>query len=307
MGVDQHKADIIANREEAEPAAEDSSFPLRVPPHFASLIDPDDPDDPLMLQVLPSAAERLPGGVRDPVGDRTAIVGQGVIQKYAGRILLIASGACAIHCRYCFRRHFPYAAELASRDGWQAALRATNADTTLREVILSGGDPLMLSVRRLRELSQRLGSHIHRLRIHSRIPTVEPGRVGEDLLEWIAELHQTCVVVLHVNHARELGGSTEVLQQLRQAGALLLNQAVLLRGVNDRADALEELSEALIANGILPYYLHMLDPVEGASHFDVGERRARELMHVLRSRLSGYLVPRLVRESAGAPYKLPVL
>ena len=286
-------------------------FPLLVPVPYADRIRPGDPDDPLLRQVLPLGAElRDPEGyVADPVGDLAASAGPGVLTKYAGRTLLIASGSCAVHCRYCFRREFPYDDQRAAEAGWERALATIRADGDCHEVVLSGGDPLVLGERRLTQLSDGLAEipQVRRLRIHTRLPVVLPSRVNEALLEWLGGLGRPVIVVLHVNHPREVDGSVEVaLARLRDAGATLLNQAVLLNGVNDEATTLVELSERLFEAGVLPYYLHLLDPVKGASHFDVSEERGVTLMGELASRLPGYLVPRLVREKPGARYKLPV-
>jgi EF-P beta-lysylation protein EpmB len=286
-------------------------FPLRVPRGFVSRMRRGDPFDPLLLQVLPTAAELIAqaGFVTDPVGDMESRLGDGLLQKYASRSLLIATGACAVHCRYCFRRHFPYDEETASSRAWQGALDRLSADPTVQEVILSGGDPLSLSDRRLAQLTTALQNipHIRRLRIHTRQPIVLPERVDAGLVDWLDEVALQKVVVLHANHAREIDGTVvQACRDLAGAGATLLNQSVLLAGVNDTADALADLSEALIAAGVLPYYLHVLDRVSGASHFDVQERVACDLVDQLAARLPGYLVPKLVREVPGMPSKTSV-
>ncbi len=286
-------------------------FPLRVPRGFVARMRHGDPDDPLLRQVLPLGAETVPvpGFVADPVGDLAARAAPGVLHKYQGRALLVATGACAIHCRYCFRRQFPYAEDQASRGGWSAALDYLRADGSIREVLLSGGDPLSLSDRRLAELTAGLEAipHLVRLRIHSRQPVVLPSRVDAGLLALLERSRLQKVLVLHVNHANELDADVaRALAALRGIGVTLFNQAVLLAGVNDDIEALAELSEALFGLGVIPYYLHLLDRVQGAAHFDVPEDRARALMARLRARLPGYLVPRLVREIAGQPSKTPV-
>jgi EF-P beta-lysylation protein EpmB len=232
-----------------------------------------------------------------------------VIQKYRGRALLIATGSCAINCRYCFRRHFPYAEETAAAAGWREAVALIRADTSVDEVILSGGDPLSLATPKLAELTAALAgaSHLKRLRIHTRLPVVLPERVDETLLEWIATLPWPVTVVLHANHAQEFDSHVDTaLRHLRQTGATLLNQAVLLRGVNDSVEALAALSERGFAAGVLPYYLHQLDRVQGAAHFEVAEVDALALHAGLAARLSGYLVPRLVQEIAGDSGKRPL-
>jgi EF-P beta-lysylation protein EpmB len=288
--------------------AEDTPFPLLVPRGFAARMRQGDAADPLLLQVLPVAAEGegAPGWLLDPVGDLKATRGPGLIHKYRSRVLLIATASCAVHCRYCFRRHFPYSEELAARDQWSAAVAEIAADPTISEVILSGGDPLSLATPKLRELTDALAAipHVRRLRIHSRWPIVLPQRVDTELLAWLRQLPWPVVVVVHANHAREFDADVGVaLRALRAAGATLLNQSVLLRGVNDTAAALRDLSLALGDHGVIPYYLHLLDRVVGAAHFEVELARARRLIRQLRADLPGYLVPRLAREDAGAASK----
>jgi EF-P beta-lysylation protein EpmB len=287
------------------------TFPLKVPRGYVARMRHGDPADPLLRQVLPIDAEDrlLPGFSLDAVGDLAAREAPGVLHKYAGRALLITTGSCAIHCRYCFRRHFPYSEELAARNQWRDAVTAIAADASIHEVILSGGDPFSLSTAKLRELSEQLRPirHLRRIRIHTRLPIVLPERVDAELLDWIAALPWPVAMVVHANHARELDASVaSALAALRGAGAQLLNQSVLLAGVNDREDALAELSERLFEVGVLPYYLHLLDRVHGTAHFEVGEEDARALAGALRARLPGDLVPRLVREIAGEPSKSPL-
>ncbi|GAA0705153.1 EF-P beta-lysylation protein EpmB [Dokdonella soli] len=289
----------------------DTGFALRVPRGFAARMRHGDPADPLLLQVLPQAAElgEVPGFTRDAVGDLDARAASGVLHKYQGRALLIATGSCAVHCRYCFRRHFPYAEETAAANRWERALAHLRADASIREVILSGGDPLSLSTPKLAELTDALATipHIRRLRIHTRLPVVLPERVDAEFFDWLAALPLQRVVVLHANHPGEIDDSVaSACAVLRDAGATLLNQAVLLRQVNDNAEVLCALSERLFEAGVLPYYLHQLDRVTGAAHFEVEDARALALLERLRERLPGYLVPRLVREVAGAPCKRPL-
>ena len=286
-------------------------FGLMAPRSFVDLIRPGDPSDPLLRQILPVSEEILDGAgySPDPVGDRAAEVRPGVLRKYHGRILLVASGGCAINCRYCFRRAFPYAGHVATADGWGSAVDVIAADPTISEVILSGGDPLVLGERRLGALTVALGGipQLRRLRLHTRLPVVLPSRVNDALLAWLREVSLQVVLVLHANHPREIDdGVREALARLRRSGVTLLNQAVLLRGVNDDTDTLCELSEALFDAGALPYYLHLLDRVGGTAHFDVAESRATALVAAAAARLPGYLVPRLVRENPGAPSKTPV-
>lgn len=293
------------------PALGSNDFPLRVPRGYAARMRKNDPRDPLLLQVWAQPAEALDvaGFADDAVGDLARLKDGGIIHKYAGRALVIATGACAVHCRYCFRRHFPYADALASRDGWDETLRALAEDRSISEVILSGGDPLSLSDAKLASFAEALEftPHVKRLRIHTRQPIVLPERVDDALLGWLGRGRLQKVVVVHANHANELDEAVrEALRRLTQAGATLLNQSVLLRGVNDSADALVNLSTRLFECGVLPYYLHMLDRVRGAAHFDVPDSRARELVRAAAARLPGYQVPRLVREQAGAPSKTPL-
>ncbi|MEO5623586.1 MAG: EF-P beta-lysylation protein EpmB [Dokdonella sp.] len=291
--------------------ATDSGFSLRVPRGFIARMRRGDPADPLLRQVLPHAAELddVAGFSADAVGDIAARASHGVLHKYHGRALLIATGSCAINCRYCFRRHFPYAEETAATNGWKQAIAYLRGEPSISEVILSGGDPLSLSTPKLAELTQALTdiAHIRRLRIHTRLPVVLPERVDAHFLDWLGALSLQRVVVLHANHPDEIDAKVvAACAALRGAGATLLNQTVLLRGVNDNADTLVGLSERLFDAGVLPYYLHQLDRVAGAAHFEVDDSRALALHDALRERLPGYLVPRLVREVAGAPCKLPL-
>ena len=289
-----------------------AQFPLRVPRGFVARMRHGDPADPLLRQVLPLDDEDriVPGFVLDAVGDREARGGTGIVHKYDGRALLVATGSCAIHCRYCFRRHFPYGEETAAANQWREALAYLAADASLSEVLLSGGDPLSLATPKLAEFTDALAGlpHVRRLRLHTRLPVVLPERVDDALLAWLSALPQQRVVVIHANHANEIdAGVARALGELRRAGAILLNQAVLLRGVNDDVAALADLSERLFDAGVLPYYLHQLDRVAGAAHFEVPEAESLALHAALSARLPGYLVPRLVREVAGAPAKLPLL
>lgn len=288
-----------------------AQFPLRVPRGFVARMRAGDPQDPLLRQVLPLDDELrpMPGFGLDAVGDGAAKAASGVIRKYRGRALLIATGSCAVHCRYCFRRHFPYAEETAAAAGWREAVALIRGDAGIDEVILSGGDPWSLATPKLAELTDALAGvpHLKRLRVHTRLPTVLPERVDAALLHWLSALPWPVTVVLHANHANEFDARVDqAIGALRSTGATLLNQAVLLRGVNDSVDALAALSERSHAAGVLPYYLHQLDRVQGAAHFEVEDDRARALHAALAARLSGYLVPRLVREVAGDPGKRPL-
>ena len=292
------------------PAA-DAGFQLRVPRGFAARMRHADARDPLLLQVLPQLAELelTTGFVADPVGDMGSRAAQGVLHKYEGRTLLVASGSCAINCRYCFRRHFPYGEEMAAAGQWRQALEHLRQDDSINELILSGGDPLALSTSKLEELTQGLSRlpHVIRLRIHTRLPVVLPERIDAPLLAWLKALPLQKVLVLHANHVNELDASVaEACARLREAGVTLLNQSVLLRGINDNVEDLQNLSEGLFAAGVLPYYLHQLDRVQGAAHFEVDDAKALGLMARLRARLPGYLVPKLVKEVAGDPSKRPL-
>ena len=286
-------------------------FQLRVPRGYVARMRHGDPRDPLLLQVLPGAAELLQAAdfAIDPVGDLNSSAAPGLLHKYQGRALVVATGACAVHCRYCFRRHFPYAEQSALRHGWQPVLAKVRADPQIQEVILSGGDPWSLSDRRLAQLTDALQAvpHVRRLRVHTRYPVVLPERVDAGLLAWLAGIPLQKVVVIHANHANEIDAQVRrACADLAAAGATVLNQSVLLAGVNDSVAALADLSESLFAARVLPYYLHLLDKVQGAAHFDVAASRALTLHRELAARLPGYLVPRLVREVAGAPAKTAV-
>lgn len=292
--------------------ADPPDFRLLVPRGFAALMTPADAHDPLLRQVLPLGAERLSvaGFGTDPVRDGDADLGQGMLQKYAGRALLITTGACAVHCRYCFRRHFPYGSLNPAMDRTAAALAMIGADTGIGEVILSGGDPMMLSDDRLDALLKGLAgiAHVKRIRLHTRLPLVLPSRITAQLCQILTGLGPAVLVVVHANHPNELGEAAEAaLRRMKQAGLAILNQSVLLRGVNDSIDVLAALSERLFECGALPYYLHQLDPVQGAAHFAVSDAAALELERALRRSLPGYLVPRLVREVPGAASKSPLI
>lgn len=286
-------------------------FPLRVPRGFAGRMEKGNPRDPLFLQVWARPAEALeaPGFTDDAVGDLARLKAGGIIHKYDGRVLVVATGACAVHCRYCFRRHFPYTDHLATREHWQDTLREIAGDRSVHEVILSGGDPLSLADDKLAAFAEALEfiPHVRRLRLHTRLPVVLPERVDDGLLAWLRRGRLRKVMVLHANHTHELDiDVAAALARLRGAGVVLLNQSVLLRGVNDLTEVLVRLSERLFECGVMPYYLHMLDPVRGAAHFDVAEPEARALVRAAAARLPGYLVPRLVREQPGAPSKTPL-
>lgn len=283
-------------------------FPLLAPRGYVRRMRPADPHDPLLRQVLPLADELrpAPGYSADPVGDAAATLTPGLLHKYQGRALMVTTGACAVHCRYCFRRHFPYSESPKGLAAWDEALAAIAADNSLHEVILSGGDPLTLVDPTLAALADRIAQipHVARLRVHTRLPVMIPSRVNDELLAWLTGTRLTPIVVLHTNHANELDDeAARAVARLADAGVPLLNQAVLLRGVNDNVDAQAELCERLVDLRVMPYYLHQLDKVSGAAHFDTPIELGQAIIAELRGRLPGYAVPRLVREDAGAAGK----
>jgi EF-P beta-lysylation protein EpmB len=288
-----------------------ANFSVFAPRAYLARMRPGDPRDPLLRQVLPLDEEnRSPAGYRaDPVGDRAATLVPGLLHKYRSRVLMVTTGACAVHCRYCFRRHFPYHDAPRSPRDWEPALQRIAAERDTREVILSGGDPLTLVDEHLAELARRLAAvaHVRRLRVHTRLPIMIPERVNDELIGWLRSTRLTPVVVIHANHPRELAGdAAAAIERLADRGIMLLNQAVLLRGVNDDEDTLVELCERLVDLRVRPYYLHQLDRVVGAAHFEVDVGTGRRLVAALRRRVSGYAVPRYVREIAGAPHKVPL-
>jgi EF-P beta-lysylation protein EpmB len=286
-------------------------FPIRVPEPFLVRMQKGDPTDPLLRQVLPLHDETLnaPGFINDPLQEDGAIQTTGLIRKYRSRALLMVTGQCAINCRYCFRRHFPYEEQRLSPDDRQQVIDTLTASPEINEVIFSGGDPLAVNDRLLAQWATAINAipHIRRLRIHTRLPVVIPQRVCDALLKWLSELTVKTIIVIHVNHPAEIDDSMRsALSYLRSAGVTLLNQSVILRGVNDNADVLEQLSETLFDAGVLPYYLHAFDPVQGAHHFNVDDDEARMLVRDLLTRLPGFLVPRLVREIPGKESKTPI-
>ena len=300
--------DLPANYETAAiQAAED--FPLFVPRGYAGRIRRGDPHDPLLRQVLPLDAERAEHRdfAADPVGDASAALVPGLLQKYRGRALMVTTGACAVHCRYCFRRHYPYSDGPRSLDEWEPALRRIAADPSLDEVLLSGGDPLTLVDDWLARLVRRLAAvtHLRRLRVHTRLPIVIPERVCGALIDWLRGTRLATIVVVHANHPAELDEAVaNALTRLVDAGVVVLNQSVLLRGVNDQADVLVELCRRLVDLRVMPYYLHQLDRVRGAAHFEVPAEVGLTLVAELRARLPGYAVPRYVRELPGEMHKV---
>ncbi len=285
------------------------SFPLFAPRSYVARMRPADPADPLLRQVLPIEAEahHHAGFSQDPVGDQQARLSPGLLHKYEGRVLIVATGACAVHCRYCFRRHFPYEQAPRTPGEWSDTLDRIAADTSIREVILSGGDPLTLVDESLAELVDRIAAidHVRRLRVHTRLPIMIPQRVTQELLSWLTGTRLAPVMVLHANHPAELQGTAAAaVRRIVTAGVPTLNQAVLLRGVNDTVVALAELSERLVDLGAMPYYLHQLDRVAGAAHFEVPTDEGLALVEELRRHLPGYAVPQYVQEVAGQSYKV---
>jgi EF-P beta-lysylation protein EpmB len=280
-------------------------FPLRVPRSFAARMEKGNPNDPLLKQVLPIEDEylKLAGFSADPVGDLAAVTEVGVIHKYHGRALFIMTGSCAINCRYCFRRNFPYSELQLSKQKQQQAIAYLSSHPEISEIILSGGDPLLLANHRLTELILQLGAiaHLKRIRIHSRLPIVLPARIDEEFLEVLKQSRKQIVLVVHCNHANELNQEVKIAcDAVRAAGITLLNQSVLLKGINDSVQELQALSEKLFDFGILPYYLHLLDKAHGTGHFEVPKHEAVVLIRQLQKVLPGYLVPKLAQEEAGA-------
>jgi EF-P beta-lysylation protein EpmB len=281
------------------------NFPLKVPLSFAASMEKGNPNDPLLRQVLPINDEMLayPGFSSDPVGDLQSAASPGVLHKYHGRVLFINTGSCAINCRYCFRRNFPYSELQISKQKENSAIQYICNDTGISEVILSGGDPLLLTDARLRELIQQLGAveHLKRVRIHSRLPIVLPARITDEFIETMSTSPAQIVLVVHCNHANEINDRViAALTILKNSGIILFNQAVLLKGVNDDAAVICNLSEKLFAHGVIPYYLHLLDKATGSGHFEISETKALILIREVQALLPGYLVPKLVRERAGA-------
>ncbi|PPD31389.1 MAG: EF-P beta-lysylation protein EpmB [Methylomonas sp.] len=284
-------------------------FPLRVPRGFVDCMEKGNPADPLLRQVLPILDElqQFPGYSLDPVGDLDAVAHAGVIHKYQGRVLLITTGGCAVHCRYCFRRHFPYGDLQLSSQKINQAIDYIAGRNEISEVILSGGDPLLLNDTKLQQLLQAIAgiSHVKRIRIHTRIPVVLPARINPDLLHILSSQSKQIIVVLHANHANELSGQViNACHSLKDIGVTLLNQSVLLKGVNDDSEVLCELSEKLFVANVLPYYLHCIDRAAGVKHFEITEQQAYGLLQRMQACLPGYLVPRLVKEQAGAAHKI---
>jgi len=286
-------------------------FPLLVPDSFVQRMQPGDPHDPLLRQILPVESElrEAEGFAKDPVQDQEASPLPGMIHKYARRVLLITTGTCAVHCRYCFRRHFPYEAAPRSLEQWEQVLEELAGDEELEEVILSGGDPLTWTDSRLEKLIARLAEipHLQRIRIHSRLPVVLPDRVTDELIGTLNSTRLQPVFVIHANHGNEIAGDArEQLRRLARSGFPVLNQAVLLRGINDSVDAQAELCRRLINIGIIPYYVNQLDRVQGAAHFEVRVEEGRKILGALKAELPGYAVPRYVVDIPGQGSKTEI-
>lgn len=284
------------------------AFPLLVPRTFLARIHPGDLQDPLVLQILPRMEEMKVSSefTTDPVRECASTQHRGWLRKYSGRLLMVTNGGCSVHCRFCFRRHFRYPAG-GSHDPWESAIQELAADSSLHEVVLSGGDPLALEDSCLADLAARVEAipHVRRLRVHTRFPIVVPQRVTDELLSWLCTGRLTNVMVVHVNHPAEIDDDVAAaLGRLVAAGVPVLSQTVLLRGVNDRVEVLAELFERLIDVRVIPYYLHQLDRVAGAAHFEVAPADGLKLIQQLRARLPGYAVPRYVREIPGEPGKV---
>ena len=288
----------------AEAAASTAGFPFLVPRGFAARMQPGDPLDPILLQVWPRSAETraVAGYSADPLTEAAFLTAPGLVHKYDGRALVLVTGGCAVNCRYCFRREFPYGESGATRRGVGQAVAAVAADESLKEVILSGGDPLLVDDDVLAAIVERLDAipHLRRLRIHSRLPVVLPSRIDDGFVAALAPSRLARVVVIHANHPAELDDAVATaVRRLVGLPAVVLNLAVLLRGVNDSPAVLAALSERLVEIGVVPYYLHLLDRVRGAAHFEVSEEDGRRLHRLLVETLPGYAVPRLVREIPG--------
>ncbi len=289
-------------------AAAAENFSLRVPLSFAACMEKGNSHDPLLRQVLPVNEELFvyPGFSHDPVGDLESASQNGVLHKYHGRVLLINTGSCAINCRYCFRRNFPYSDLQLSKQKEDAAIQDLQDDNSITEVILSGGDPLLLSDSRLTRLIRQLDGikHLKRIRIHSRLPIVLPARITEEFINTLSLSPKQIVLIMHCNHAQEINDRViAACNLLKNSDITLFNQSVLLKGVNDKAEILCELSEQLFSHGVIPYYLHVLDKATGTGHFEVSKIQALELIRQVQATLPGYLVPKLVTEQAGAASK----
>lgn len=288
-----------------------NKFPLRVPHAFINKMKKGDPNDPLLRQILPDIAESLPvaGYTADPLGENAHNPMKGLLHKYQSRALITVTGACAVHCRYCFRQHFDYGANLPNSQDIRQICHYIANDKRINEVLLSGGDPLNINNRRFNEWIGALSAidNIKTIRIHTRLPAILPNRIDDEFIEILANCPKNIIMVLHINHPNEIDDAlAQKCQILKNHGVVLLNQSVLLKGVNDNVETLCQLSHALFGIGVMPYYLHVLDKVAGSAHFDLPIDRAIQIYWQLLEKLSGYLVPKLVQEMAGKPYKVPI-
>lgn len=300
-----HHADAISNTAQ-------QLFSMRVPLSYAKSMEKGNLNDPLLQQVLPTNQEHDNPAhyLSDPVGDLDALKQESIIHKYKNRILLILTGGCAINCRFCFRRNFPYTDVQLNREKQHIALQYLSDNPQIDEVILSGGDPLLLHDTALKELLNAFQAipHLKRIRIHSRIPIVLPARITNSLIEVLTHPHIPIIMVTHCNHPHELSNEVEkACLALKQANITLLNQSVLLKNINDDIQVLKKLSERLFNLGILPYYLHLLDHAKGTAHFEVDINQAKQLHQQLQTQISGYLVPKLVQEQAGKMAKTLII
>jgi EF-P beta-lysylation protein EpmB len=285
-------------------------FPVRVPMSFIKRMKKGDINDPLLRQVMPLSDEFIVtnGYLVDPLEEHDTVA-EGLLHKYKNRVLMIVKSACAINCRYCFRRHFPYEDNSPNKRRWQSALEYISQHSEISEVIFSGGDPLMANDDHLSWLVAQIEqiSHVTRLRIHSRLPVVIPNRITKKFVKLLSDSRLKPTIVLHINHPNEINQELiEAIEPLRLARIPLFNQSVLLKGINDKAETLVNLSETLFDAGIQPYYLHMFDPVQGAAHFDVSEKESVEIAKAMLASLPGFLMPKLVREIAGQANKTPI-
>lgn len=302
--------DIDANSHASIDAVK--SFPLFAPRPFVNRMRRGDATDPLLLQVLPVAEEltEVSGFSTDPLSEQDSSLHPGLLQKYDRRVLLVTTGACAIHCRYCFRRHFPYSEVPHGIDDWQPSIDAIADDDSIEEVILSGGDPLTIADRTLGGLTRRIEqiTHVQRLRFHTRLPIMIPERVNSKLVDLLETTRLQVIIVLHANHAAEIDADVAAaIARLQKTGTPVLNQSVLLQAVNDSVELMEELCRRLTNIGVMPYYMHQLDRVDGAAHFDVPKEKGRMIIDQLRGRLPGYAVPRFVEEQPGDRSKRPIV
>lgn len=285
-------------------------FAQRVPQSFVDRMEKGNPYDPLLRQVLPLSEEFEvhQGYSNDPLEEQNNAI-PGLLHKYRNRALMIVKGGCAINCRYCFRRHFPYDENKGSKSVWQTSLDYIQQHPEIDEIILSGGDPLMAKDDELSWLVARIADirHLKRLRIHSRLPVVIPARITEQLTELLGQTRLQVILVTHINHAQEIDQTlANALDKLKQVGVTLLNQGVMLKGVNDSVSSQIALSNALFEAGVLPYYMHVLDKVQGAAHFFISDQQAKEIMAGVLEQTSGYLVPKLTREIGGRASKTPL-